>query len=749
MNIRAQSGSDPLFERLDLDYPGLERVRSVYQDGNLTRAKKELLTYFQHRKNRQFYHFELQYKQEEADENAKNSFLIKSIQRNFGDTIDWQLIERDKEWQFSLNRMNWFNNFIGIYEKTKDEKYIRAWMSQIESFIALGDPGYPRTIDTGRRLTNWAVSHWMFIHELQAPSITPDFHAAMLLSIAEQADFLYQPEHWRRYSNWGTFENAGLSLVSIMFPEFKRNQTWLAEVWFRMRFQLGESYHPDGMHIEVSPSYHGHELEVWFDFLRLAKLNRIRTPLRSQIPLTPDKDLLIGPANALMHYYKPTGFMPQVGDTDKRDERGFLLKLGRFLGMPDLQYVATSGEQGKLPKTISVAFPDVGYYIMRSGWGERDLRFQDELYLLFDCGSNQPWHAHFDMQNIVVTAYGHDLLIDPGRYTYNDGKERDYFKSTASHNTIAVDGLDQPQMYTPEPSEWYSMPGYDYVVGCHSSYEGVVHQRSVYFAKSRYWIVVDRLTGSESHTCNQYWHFSDDALNKVTLDEPDRVLTAPHVKLVSADEHGSMILEKGYVSYQYRQKVEAPILNVSYYGPLPWTIPTVIYPYHASVPDVHLCSLETIRIDPEKNDLPRPVALKITTGLGNDYFFEQDGGGGSCRFDEYETDARVAFIAVDENQKITSYMWADGTYLKYLNMVIARIEGTRSNVSAQNDAIDIDADFIIDFQFKADDKKTVFLNGKKLDVKLKGQFVYLKKNRANILIRRNSWHSVSDQVCSN
>jgi len=662
----AKPNPNDIFAHLDLDYSGLESVKNAYQIGDLPKAQFELLKYFNNRTNRsllepdKIYHFDSL----KVVQNASNQFQLKGSYYDFGDKINWTKEHADMHWQLSLCRMGWFEEFIGIYQHTKDEKYVHSWMNQIESWLELDDPGYPRTIDTGRRMENWVKSHWMFVTKLKSLSVTPEFNAQMLASMAEQAEFLYNPDNWRRYSNWGSFENSGFSKFVIMFPEFKRNRMWLREIYFRMHSQLDESFYDEGMHIEVCPSYHGHELKVWLDFLKLAKLNKVKNPWHTQIPLRPLEELFIPPARALMHYYKPTGNMPQVGDTDLRDEREILSELAKFWDLPDLEYVASDGQLGDPPSDVSVAYPEVGYFIMRSGWGNQSLPFDKELYLLFDCGSNYPWHGHFDILNLVVTAYGYDLLKDAGRYTYNEGSERDYFKSTAAHNTIVVDKKDQPKKYTPPPAHWYSSPNCDYVVGVNDCNSEISHTRSVLFVKPEYWIVIDRLTGKGEHNFDQYWHLSEQSLGQVELSESGRIVTAPHLKLISLGNIPDVSLEQNYLSFNYREKVLAPVIRYSMQGAVPVVWPTVLFPYESNSSDVNVTSISVAELQ-QNSQLSNPVAIRVISNDTKDFFFEQEQSGTQCQFANFETDAKAALISVNVQDEIIASCIIGGSYLKY------------------------------------------------------------------------------------
>ncbi len=712
------SGMDghAIFEKLNLDYPGLEKVKAAIAAKNFESGKTELLLYFRNRKNLTIPDYLFLYHKNQADDNASNIIDIKSIRHDFGAVIDWRLIQSDKEWQFSLNRMNWFQNYIGAYQKTSEEKYVKAWMDQVVSWINIGDPGYPRTIDSGRRLENWVTSFHMFIHELKSPMVTPDFTAGILMSMFEQAECLFNPDNWRRYSNWGTFENAGLAKFVIFFPEFKRQQNWLKEIYFRMRFQLENSFYPDGMHIEVSPSYHSHELEVWFDFLDLAELNQIQDPWHPQIPLTPVKELIQKRAEALMYWYKPNGRMPQVGDTDDSDERQFLRKIGEKWDRPDMLYVASGGKDGKAPGEISTGFPDGGYYILRGGWESDTTSFSEQLYLLFDTGLNQPWHAHFDLLNIVVSAYGHDLLIDPGRFTYNDGAERDYFKSTRAHNTIVIDGRDQASNLIPHTTRFYPFTDIDYVVGFYIHSSGITHKRSIFFKKPFYWIITDRLTGEGKHKFDQYWHLSDMALGKIKLNYNGPLIYTPHLLISSPFENDRPMIEPGFISPEYRVKKEVPVLQYSLGNTTPLVRPTVLYPFKSTPPQLEFEMIDVTFEGQITGEMTGPVALKISDARMSDIYFEQEHPGSICKFGKFETDARTVMISMDGEENIAGFHLIEGSYLQYQNEEIANFYRLPASVSAGQNRIEVKGECIARFDFRSDFKPIILLNNEQLDI---------------------------------
>lgn len=697
--LSAQPTSEAVFSYLSLDYPGLEKVKQAMAAKNISGAKDELLRYFRTRTNRVFDE-RVRFSgldSAKAYMNAGNTFNFKAHSHAFGPRIDWSYVAPDREWNFTLNRMEWFNNYVALYERSRDESLVRAWKDQIESWLALGDPGYPRTIDTGRRMEALVFSHYMFVTRLQSPTIDADFNARLLVSIYEQCEFLYSPDHWRRFSNWGTFENSGFADAAVMFPEFKRSQEWLREIFFRMRTQLRLSYDADGMHIELSPSYHAHELKVWCDFVRLTELNGIANPWPTQNVQPSPRDLLKPAAMALAYVVTPTGAYPQVGDTDRREEINYLQFLAAFFNNAELKFVASRGREGTPPAEISRAYPETGYFVLRSGWGNDSRTFGDQVYLLFDATTNRPWHAHLDALSILLTARGKDLLIDPGRFTYNDGPEREQFLSTSAHNTIVINKTVQKKTDAKPDARWKFFEAFDYVQAGRSQGD-VRHERSVLFVKPDYAIVIDHLLGVGRNSYDQYWHLSPEATGKVKI-EKDGV-SIPDLVLASSLSPSVLTIEKGAVSYAYREKVEAPVVRYSFSADGDATVMTMLHPRS----DIS----ETIRFKSPGNNSSGVFLVERRDGTD---VLALSGGSSSMTSAGIETDAELVFLRRSNNESVERVLALNGSYLRFDGKTLFDSFGRKIDISSSGRRVTAQGTNIRKLTVGLPDVSELILNG--------------------------------------
>src|SRR5882762_1694490 len=164
-----------------------------------------------------------------------------------------------------------------------------------------------------------------------------------------------------------------------------------------------------------------------------------------------------------------------------------------------------------------MAFADGGYYVMRDGWTPA------ANYLLLDCGPHgvdNCGHAHADALAFELAVHGQTLLVDPGTFTYTGSKElRDWFRSSAAHNTLTVDGESSSVSAGPfswnsiaqsHAQAWISRARFDYFEGTHDGYQRlrspVMHVRGVLFLKNDYWVIRDRVQSDGEHRYDLWFH---------------------------------------------------------------------------------------------------------------------------------------------------------------------------------------------------------------------------------------------------
>lgn len=171
--------------------------------------------------------------------------------------------------------------------------------------------------------------------------------------------------------------------------------------------ELPEQVLPDGGHYERSPVYH---LIVLRDLLEV----------EAAVPGTVPADVLQRMRRFGAGLARPDGEPALFNDGT--------LDLAPRLDLPPAQ------------EGLSL-FPETGYAVIR----------RKGLWLAFDCGPPSPpylpAHAHADALSFQLWLDGKPVVVDPGMPTYEPGPERDLFRSTRAHSTVAIDGCDQFELW--------------------------------------------------------------------------------------------------------------------------------------------------------------------------------------------------------------------------------------------------------------------------------------------------------------
>ncbi len=167
-------------------------------------------------------------------------------------------------------------------------------------------------------------------------------------------------------------------------------------------------------------------------------------------------------------------------------------------------------------------------------------------------------------------------MLDPGRYTYAEQAPnlRHWFKGTAAHNTVVVDGLDQTPYRRGKPRkgtiargrllERHGAPGLDVVVGEATSPSTTPSTAAGSRSSSdEYWVIEDRLAGRAPHRYDLRFHLAPDAEGRVAVERRDgsSVVRAPGVALVVVGD-AAPVVEPGWTSPDYGIRHAAPVVSI-------------------------------------------------------------------------------------------------------------------------------------------------------------------------------------------
>jgi hypothetical protein len=505
-----------------------------------------------------------------ADQTSKNTFdLLGSGPFCFQKKIDWHLDfksgyrwnpktlsaflrydELEKKYDikipWELSRFQHTQALGKAYWLSGDEKYAQTFVEQMLHWIQ--DNPLERGVnwvcpmDVAIRLVNWIWGYHFFEN---SPSFTSNAKNIFFKSVYVHARFVYNnPETGPPTSNHYLSNLVGLIYAGISFPGFKESQKWLKFALLNLEKEIQKQVYPDGVDYEASIPYHRLVLEMLLSSMLLCKMNGISWSRES---LERIERML----EFTMHYTKPNGLAPQIGDNDSGrlhvlseatrndiNDHRYLLAIGAvvfnradfaqaagnfheeaywLLGLEGLKKYQELLATSKAPLVLkSHSFPHGGIYIMRN----RD------CFLAVDAGKNgqggNGGHAHNDVFSFVLDAFEEELLSDPGTGVYTgDYKLRNLLRSTSSHTILMVDNQEinpfeerllfqLKDIALPKVLQWRTTLDYDLLEGEHSGYkrlaDPVVHRRRIYFNKKLSFVELeDTLLCKKEHTVGMHF----------------------------------------------------------------------------------------------------------------------------------------------------------------------------------------------------------------------------------------------------
>ncbi len=676
--------SDEKFLALfNLDFPGLEKVRTLYQAGEYEVAAEKLLEYYNNRAestwlftSSQKAELDTTYLLKRANEAVKHEFSIRGLSATLPDDINWtEPVYNNKEWIYRLNTHFWWDKLAFAYFITKDEKYVIEFNNQLIDWIfdnpviKWKNESLPtwRLIETGCRLFGgWPLAFQMFS---KSENFSNKNRKLMLAAIYNQAQFLRLFKSPQR--NHLLFESKGLASAGIFFPEFKNSAVWKKVAFARINHLIDTEINDDGSYIELATNYHK-TIAGLFDGIKDLSLRCPNENLIDSTRLHKIESLF----EFLAKVSRPDGMLPGVNDGHSVEARDILEMAAKKYNRPDFQFVSSGFREGEAPSYISCELPDAGFYVMRTEW--------DSLanYLFLDAGPFGSAHGHEDKLNIELYALGKIFLVDPGTYTYSaKDKFRYYFLRSFSHNTVIVDGKSQARFWDEEnwvyhdgyknDNVWRSSGKYDFVVASYRDGYGnykenidrsVIHTRRILFVKPNYWIVSDVLEGKGKHLFQQLFHFmpmeirqsEEKAVCTLNKSEANLAIIPVNEEDLQLDIFiGSEDPLQGWVAPNFHKKLAAPAVVYSKKRRAPAMFNIVLFPAQGKIDleNFHLEKLP-VKVNNQEVNQSKAVCLKFSTRDWTDYILLSNKISGMKTFGDFSSDKDVAYFRVNDADEV-------------------------------------------------------------------------------------------------
>lgn len=462
------------------------------------------------------------------------------------------------------------------------EEACRQWSAWVDDNPYMRGMNWASALEVAFRALSW-----LWFWRLGSARMDAEFRRRFLSELYRHG--LYLRGNLSIYFSRNTHvlgEAVALHALGAAFPLFPESARWKETGARVVREQMRLQVRPDGSHFEQSSYYHVYALDM-FLFHRI---------MAGSVPGEYDEGLrrMAGFLHSLLG---AAGVLPPLGDEDggrffhpygSRDRfaRDSLAACAAFFERPSWLFqtgalysqaawwlgesgLAVPPGAGAAPET-SRLFPDAGLAVLAAG-GVHAVADAGPL------GAGSAGHGHADALSIVVRAGAEVILTDPGTFTYvGDERWRNWFRGTAAHNTVRIDGLDQaspagPFRWSSRPETsilaWRTSETGDYL-DARCRYREFAHRRRIYFAKPDLFFILDEVEGPPGdRLVEQFWHPAGSAVpigpGAFRLGSRARLL------LCGAAAECETGGEHGWLSPAFGVRKPAPVIRAHVRGTLP------------------------------------------------------------------------------------------------------------------------------------------------------------------------------------
>jgi peptidoglycan/xylan/chitin deacetylase (PgdA/CDA1 family) len=452
------------------------------------------------------YDFLDRYRKENADALLRDEYRLPRFAPVRIPRVTWREDPfREVYWRFYYYSLRPAGELLAAYNASGDERYRDKLLEHLRNYTAHDR----RRRDRGRDRTRFDYPYGAAFRAMvlvnayekldRIGELPADLRRDLARSIDQLGSFLNERRNFQPASNQGFAEATALLLIAENFPRLDGAPIWRRVAGARLSELMDRAVDRQGVQVERSPFYHFYVLRLATELTDWAGEHGVTLPKEFRRR-----------ADAMVRFATyvtlPDGKLPLQGSSVDTNVAKLEPQVFGALGRrhPEFEYVRTGGLAGRPPAKRLAVFESSGDAFLRSDFGEpKD--FDRSTHVAFNVGRERTTHAHHDALHLTYYSAGRSLLPDSGLFRFGAGSDHDFFWSTRAHNTVVVDGRDQPKGRV---RQGIGATGRDwtYKSGAHSLYRGVTHTRSVVVLRRDLALVVDALSSRRPHNYDQTWH---------------------------------------------------------------------------------------------------------------------------------------------------------------------------------------------------------------------------------------------------
>lgn len=508
---------------------------------------------------------------------------------------EWKLYEMrpanaDVKFPWELSRSQHWMTLAQAWRLSGERKYAQEIADQLDDFVEANPTGigvnWTCTMDVGLRATNWCLA----LSLVRDAGLSDTFWRRAYGALFEHGQFIRAnlENTYEVTSNHFLSNVIGLHYLAAEFIDLPSGQRWNEFARRALETEIDVQILPDGADFESAVPYHRLVTELFMGSARLATLQNAPLSAHYHEVLARMIDYVVG-------VMRPDGLMPVIGDADdgrlhifsdqgswnRQDARHLLGPACALLARKDWLAArgpeaawetawwgydpsATSEGAGSPPDLVKL-FADAGVAIARRGGNF--LAVTNGIVGTKGFGN----HKHNELLGFELHVGGAALFVDTGSYVYtSDFAARNAFRSTAAHNTLMVDSVEQNEvnpewifrMFEKADPKHDAFSETDEVVtyrGSHTGYgrlnHPVTHARTFRFAlASGDLSIADEVQGEGHHTLEWFFHAAPGVELNTAAAGIIEILAGSERFLLRHDPRLGSRIEESWVSPSYGAK---------------------------------------------------------------------------------------------------------------------------------------------------------------------------------------------------
>ncbi|MFD2627848.1 heparinase II/III domain-containing protein [Oceanobacillus kapialis] len=408
----------------------------------------------------------------------------------------------DNSYKFRIHTLEGLEHLAKAFKKTGKVKYLNKGAEIFQSWVK------------NNSFVNYTLNKWSyygqgtalrvlylleFLNEYESEfKLDSNFEKILYNFFVEHKSLLEAEAFYKFNDNHGMFQDVALISILLKYPSLDDQPGSSMQLAIKRLYkQINNTISADGVSKEHSPDYQLQIYNFLSKIISWLKSNKItiKEEIEQRIKKMPD---------FFAYLLKPDLTLPLFGDTTKAK-----LNLSSILNYdkyPMLAYVFSGGEEGLTPSKNKI-FRESGYYVLRS-----TLNQFEQIYMAGIVNFNSKVHQHADNLSFELYAYGKDIIVDSGKFSYSRSKERSYMVSNLAHNTLLVNDKDMllEQKYIGESditsfSETNDGATVKMINNC---FHSVSHVREIDFNDNGEIVLIDTIKSSLTNKYSLLFHIS-------------------------------------------------------------------------------------------------------------------------------------------------------------------------------------------------------------------------------------------------